>query len=236
MKAVILAAGKGERLRGVIDNVPKPMIRYKGKPILQHNIELCKEYGIREFLVNTHHLPEAIQSYFGDGSAFGIKIHYSFEKEILGTAGALNNFRDQLAEEEFFVLYGDNFSNFDLSLLQTEFRKHECIGVIAFHYRQDVSQSGVGEFAHDGRILRFVEKPNPGTTESHWVNAGIYFLSPAILDYIPPGFSDFARDIIPGLLDRNIPLYSVRSRTTLKAFDTPELLRDALEGTNDTEG
>ncbi len=236
MKAVILAAGKGERLRGVVDDVPKPMIRYKGKPILQHNIELCKAFGIREFFINTHHLPESIRSYFGDGSAFGIDLHYSFEEEILGTAGALNNFREQLIGEEFFVLYGDNFSNIDLSLLKAEFDTHHCIGVIAFHHREDVLQSGVGEFAPDGRILRFVEKPKPGITDSHWVNAGIYFLSPAIFQHIPLGFSDFAKDIIPDLLNQNIPLYSVRSEALLWAFDTPDLLRDALNGSNDFEG
>ncbi len=228
MKALLLAAGKGERLRGVVDDVPKPMIIYKGKPILRHNIELCKAIGIREFFINTHHLPEIIQSYFGDGSAFGITVHYSFEEEILGTAGALNSFREQLIGEAFFVIYGDNFSQFALSSLITEFHKHDCIGVIAFHYREDVSQSGVGEFAPDGRIIRFVEKPNPGITDSHWVNAGIYYLSPAILGHIPAGFSDFAKDIFPALLAQDTALYSVRSDTPLKAFDTPDLLRDAL--------
>ncbi len=236
MKAVILAAGKGERLRGVVDDVPKPMIIYKGKPILQHNIELCKATGIGEFFINTHHLPEVIQSCFGDGSAFGITVHYSFEEEILGTAGALNSFREQLIGEPFFVIYGDNFSQFDLSSLITEFHKHDCIGVIAFHYREDVSQSGVGEFAADGRIKRFVEKPGPGESNSHWVNAGIYYLSPDILDYIPPGFADFAKDIIPALLGRDVALYSVCSKTELKAFDTPEMLRESLGGEIESKG
>ncbi len=227
MKALLLAAGKGQRLKGTVDNIPKPMISYMGKPVLQHNIELCREYGVTELFINTHHLPEVIQSYFGDGSSFGVRIHYSFESELLGTAGALNNFRDQLGEEEFFVLYGDNFSKFDLGSLTKEFHKHDCIGVIAFHQRDDVSHSGVGEFASDGQIIRFVEKPAPGITDSHWVNAGIYYLSPAILGHIPAGFSDFAKDIFPGLLAKNVALYGVRSDIPLKAFDTPDLLRDA---------
>ncbi|MCL4539984.1 MAG: nucleotidyltransferase family protein [Bacteroidetes bacterium] len=228
MKALILAAGKGERLKGTIDNIPKPMIEYRGKPVLQHNIELCRKYGIREIFINTHHMADVIKSYFGDGSAFGVKIVYSFEIEMLGTAGALNNFRDHLSGEEFFVLYGDNFSGFGLNSLVEEYRKHDCIGIIAFHYREDVSQSGVGEFAADGRILRFVEKPKPGCSDSHWVNAGIYYLSPEILKYIPEGGSDFAKDVIPGLLERGLPLYSVCSDVQLKAFDTPQLLRDAF--------
>ena len=79
MKAVILAAGKGERLKEVTDRIPKPMIEYKGKPILQHNIELCKKFGIDEIFINTHHLHEIIQNYFSDGKKFGVKISYSVE-------------------------------------------------------------------------------------------------------------------------------------------------------------
>lgn len=235
MKAVILAAGKGERLKGTVDNIPKPMIEYQGKPVLQHNIELCKRFGIGEIFINTYHLADVIQSHFGDGSAFGVRIRYSLEEEILGTAGALNNFKDYLSGEEFFVLYGDNFSNFDLSSLLHEYGKHACVGVIAFHYREDVSQSGVGEFDQDGRILRFVEKPKPGASDSHWVNAGMYYLNPEIFKYIPEGFSDFAMDVIPALLERGIPLYGVRSDVELKAFDTPRLLRDAMRGKSDPE-
>lgn len=235
MKAVILAAGKGERLKGTVDDIPKPMIEYQGKPILEHNIELCKRFGVTEFFINTHHLADVITSHFGDGSGLGVKIRYSYEKEMLGTSGALRNFKQYLSGEEFFVLYGDNFSGFNLNSLVEEYRKHDCIGVIAFHYREDVSQSGVGEFTPDGKILRFVEKPKPGTSDSHWVNAGIYYLSPAILQYIPEGFSDFARDVIPTLLERDLSLYSVRSDVKLKAFDTPQLLRDSLEGTGDPE-
>jgi len=239
MKAVILAAGKGERLKGTVDDIPKPMIIYRGKPILQHNIELCERFGVREFFINTHHLPMVIRSFFGDGSAFGVKIQYSFEPEQLGTAGALNNFRDGLNGESFYVLYGDNFSEYDLGLLKSTFENRklasrgECIGVIAFHYREDVLQSGVGELDEEGRIIRFIEKPAEGTTMSRWVNAGIYYLSPKILDRIPKGFSDFGKDIFPRLIEDGVPLYGVCSKTPVKAFDTPELMRSSLGVTDE---
>lgn len=229
MKAVILAAGKGERLKGTVDDIPKPMIMYHGKPILQHNLELCRKYGISEIFMNTHHLPERIKSYFGDGSAFQMKITYSYEEELLGTAGALNNFRKELADKPFFVLYGDNYSGFDLTSLVLEYQKHACIGVIGFHYREDVSQSGVGEFAQDGRILRFIEKPRSGATESKWVNAGIYYVSAEILRHISVGYSDFGKDIFPKLIREGVPLYSVCSDALLRAFDTPEMMRFSLE-------
>lgn len=235
MKAVILAAGKGERLKGVVDDIPKPMIKYRGKPLLQHNLERCREFGIKEICINTSHLADAIQSYFGDGSSFGVRIHFSRESEMLGTAGALNNFRHILDGEPFFVLYGDNYSHIDLASLVRKMEEQKCLGVIAFHYREDVSHSGVGEFGADGRIIRFVEKPKPGTTSSHWVNAGVYLFNPAILRHIDAGFSDFAKDIFPSLLTRNVPLYAVLSETKLKAFDTPEMLRDSFEDRGDAE-
>jgi len=86
MRAVLLAAGMGERLREIVQTIPKPMIMYDGKPILQHNIELCRQYGVKEIYINTHHLAENIMEYFGDGARFGVKIYYSYEPELLGTS------------------------------------------------------------------------------------------------------------------------------------------------------
>ncbi len=235
MKAVLLAAGKGERLKGTVEDTPKPMIIYGGKPILQHNIELCKKHGIEQLYINTHHLPGKITDFFGDGSKLGVRVTYSFEPELLGTSGALNGFREHLRSENFYVLYGDNYSDYDLGLLKKTFEAGKSAGVVAFHQREDVSQSGVGEFAEDGRIVRFIEKPGKGMTDSHWVNAGIYYLSPKILEYIPNGFSDFGRDIFPRLLAEGVPLYGVRSTARVRAFDTPELLPAGLGGKDDSK-
>lgn len=236
MKAVLLAAGKGERLRGTLEEIPKPMIIFRGKPILQHNIELCKRHGIEELYINTHHLAGKIKDYFGDGSKLGVNITYSFEPELLGTSGALDSFREFLRNDDFYVIYGDNYSDYDLGLLRKAFKAVECAGVVAFHHREDVSQSGVGEFADNGRIVRFLEKPGKGMTDSHWVNAGIYYLSSDVLEHIPAGFSDFGKDIFPRLLAEGVPLYSVRSTAHVAVFDTPELLRASLGGTDDSEG
>ena len=89
MQAIILAAGKGERLKEITQSIPKPMIEFNGKPILQYNIELCKKYNINEIYINIHHLPEKITDYFGNGERFGVNIKYSYEEELLGTAGAV---------------------------------------------------------------------------------------------------------------------------------------------------
>lgn len=228
MKAVLLAAGKGERLQGITREIPKPMISFRGKPLLLHNIELCRRYGIRDLYINTHHLPDTITSYFGDGKKFDVNIHYSLEQELLGTAGAVKNFEEFLKDEPFFVVYADNYSDWDLDSLKRTFVKHQCVGVIAFHWREDVSSSGVAEFDDHSRILRFFEKPKARETDSHWVNAGIYYFSPKILDYIPPAFSDFGRDIFPTLIRNHVPLYGVCENTPLKGFDTPEMYNNNL--------
>ncbi|MDP1623933.1 MAG: nucleotidyltransferase family protein [Bacteroidales bacterium] len=231
MNAIILAAGRGERLGEITQTLPKPMVRHLGKPVLQHNIELCRRSGIREICINLYHLPEVIRDYFGDGAGFGVNISYSVEQELLGTSGAVKNIARQSPEftrQPFFVLYGDNYSNFNLSSLELKMKETDALGVVGFHYREDVSTSGVAEFDIDGRIISFVEKPTPGETNSHWVNAGIYLLNPAILDDIPDGNSDFARNIFPEMLNKKIPLYGVCDQGDVKAFDTPEMMKNNL--------
>lgn len=207
------------------------MICYKGKPILEHNIELCKNYGIKDIYINLHHHPEHVTSYFGNGENWGVNINYNFEEILLGTAGAVKNIfkkyhllSDCQKNEPFFVIYGDNFSNCDLSALFNLTTNQNCIASIAFHYRKDVSASGVAEFNNFNQIIKFIEKPKAGTTNSNWVNAGVYNLNTKILEYIPEGISDFSYDIFPNLLNLNIPLFGLLENTDVIAFDTLELL------------
>jgi len=228
MKAVILAAGKGERLKNITVSTPKPMIVFKGKPIIQYNIELCKKYGIEDIYINVHHHAEQIKEYFGDGRRFGVKIEYSFEKELLGTSGAVKKIADEFWKGEnqddfFFVIYGDQFSGFNLSSMIKKINQYETLGVIAFHYREDVEHSGVSEFDDDYRITRFIEKPKKGETKSHWVNAGIYLLKKEIMNFIPKGVSDFAKEIFPQMLKSEMPLYGICEKLDVRYFDTIEM-------------
>ena len=110
----MLAAGKGTRLSSVTATTPKSLIKVNGKSILEHAIELCRRHGITEFFINTHHHAEKITSSLGDGARFGVKITYSYEPELLGTAGAIRNFMGHLTHDPFFVLYGDNYSDYNL--------------------------------------------------------------------------------------------------------------------------
>src|SRR5581483_7303519 len=108
MRAVILAAGEGQRLHPLTKDVPKPMLTLAGRPILEHNVRMLARYGITDIAINTHHCPGSIVEHFGDGSSLGVKITYAPEKTLLGTAGALIPLRECLSST-FVVLYGDNF-------------------------------------------------------------------------------------------------------------------------------
>jgi NDP-sugar pyrophosphorylase family protein len=261
IRAIILAAGKGERLKEITENIPKPMIIFRGKPILQHNIELCRSFGIKDIFINLYHLPEKITDYFGNGGKFGVNIKYSYEKELLGTAGAVKKIVNEFfippvswrshpygnspgeaiptggplakpspreVPESFFVLYGDNYSRYNLNLLKEKQLETDSSCIIAFHYREDTSHSGVAESDKSGRVLRFIEKPKAGETESHWVNAGIYLLKPGIINYIDEVNSDFGKNIFPLMLNKNIPVYGICENSAVIAFDDPEMYKNSF--------
>jgi NDP-sugar pyrophosphorylase family protein len=200
MRAFILAAGEGRRLRPLTERVPKPMIEVRGRPILEHNVRLLVRAGVRDITINTHYLPDVVTTNFDDGKKFGARISYSHETELLGTAGALNAVRDRF-EETFVVVYGDNLTTCDLSRLIEVHRSGQATATIAVYARDDVSQSGVVVLDGDDRVLRFVEKPQAEERLGHWVNAGLLVLEPSIFRYIPSeGFSDFGRDVFPAAL------------------------------------
>ena len=225
MNAIILAAGKGERLGKITEKLPKPMIKIDEKSIIQHNIELCHKNYIFDIFINLYHLSSELHHHIKH--AITGNIHYSYERELLGTSGGVKKIIDDFHHfyKNFFVIYGDNYhSNIDFDSLIKKSEETDAIAVISFHYREDVENSGVAEFDENGRILSFIEKPEPGETNSQWVNAGVYYLNPKIMDFIPEGYSDFSKDIFPLLLKNNIPIYGICGNSIVKAFDTPEML------------
>jgi mannose-1-phosphate guanylyltransferase len=223
VKAVILAAGKGTRLKGITERIPKPLLKVRGESILEHQLRLCAAAKIENVFINTHHLSEKIREFAGDGSRFSLKVAYSYEPELLGTAGALNNFRENLAGDDILVLYGDNYFDLDLQSLQRFHQEKHALVTAAVHHRDDVSQSGMIELDSDKRVKRFVEKPPVNERTSNLVSAGVYLLDPRVLNYIPPGYSDFGYDIIPRLIAENKPVFGYQLTSQLIAIDTPEL-------------
>lgn len=222
MRAMILAAGEGSRLRPLTADVPKPMLRISGRPILEHGIRLLASHGITDLVINLHHRPEAVTEYFGDGAAWGVSIHYSHEPCLLGTAGAVRKVAE-LFDQTFLVLYGDNLTDCDIGRLRSFHKERGATATVALFHRDNPTASGIAELERDGRIVRFVERPCPEDVFSHWVNAGILIVEPQVIEMIPPERpSDFGRDVLPDLLLRGYPVYGYRMRENLWWIDRPE--------------
>jgi len=209
-QAMMLAAGQGMRLRPLTDRIPKCMVPLGGKPLLEYGIRWLQKHGVTELAINLHHLPETVTEYFGDGQRWGLHITYSREPEPLGTAGGVKQMAT-FFRGPFFVWYGDNLSTCRLDRLWERHKSRGGAATVALHYREDPSHAGIVGLDDQDRITRFLEKPAPGEVFSHWVNAGIYVLEPAVLDVIPSGRAvDFGRDVCPAMLAAGGALYGYR--------------------------
>jgi len=224
MKAVVLAAGKGTRLRPLTHFLPKVMIRIKGKPVLEYHLDQLARAGIRDVYINLHYLPDKTKSYFDDGSKWGIRIQYSYEPTVLGTAGAVKKLEAELGDDPFLVVYGDNFLEMDYEKFIDFSESNEGIGAVAVFEKDDVTECGILEVGKRGRILRFMEKPNPSEAFSHWANAGIFYFRKRIFSYVGPGYSDFGYDVLPGILKAGETLVAYKLKTQVWGIDNLESL------------
>jgi NDP-sugar pyrophosphorylase family protein len=227
MKAFIVAAGLGTRLRPLTNSVPKCMIDIGGHPLLWYHIMLLKHYGISEIWINTHWLADQVTGFFGDGSKFGVHLYYSHEQELLGTSGALKNPNSEISSafshQEFLISYGDNFTNFNYSKFLQFHSSHpnSTMSIAAFSSPEPWTQ-GVIEKDSTDKIIALTEKPPKDEVKSDLVNGGIYICTPKVMEIIPAGFSDFAKDIIPQLLKQQNNLYCYHLPDYLQDTGTPE--------------
>ena len=223
MKAMILAAGKGTRVRPITHIVPKPMIPILQKPVMEFLLELLREHGFTEVMVNVSHLAEEIENYFRDGQRFGVEIAYSFEGRIedgqligdaLGSAGGLKKIQtfQRFFDDTFVVLCGDALIDLDLS---EAVRRHKAKGAMASLItkrvpRDQVSSYGVVVTDDDGRVRSFQEKPSVDEAASDMINTGIYIFEPEVLDYVPDGVPfDIGSDLFPRLVADNAAFYAL---------------------------
>jgi mannose-1-phosphate guanylyltransferase len=205
---MLLGAGLGTRLRPITNELPKPMVPILGEPVMGHILRLLERHGFREVISNVHYLPDTIRNYFRDGSDYGVQLEYSLEEELLGTAGGVRNVHDFLGDETFLIISGDALTDIDLSALWARHRQAGGIGTLALKKVEDPSQLGVVILGEDGRIQGFQEKPDPAEALSDLGSCGIYVFEPEIFDHFPEkDFVDWAQDVFPTLLDRDIPLF-----------------------------
>ncbi|MBP1668852.1 MAG: histidinol-phosphate phosphatase family protein, partial [Bacteroidetes bacterium] len=224
MQAIILAGGKGSRLAELTQKIPKPMLKIGDRPLLQHQIELLKKYGITDIVILVNTMKNVIMDYFGDGSAFGVSVSYFEEEEPLGTAGGFKEIENQL-KDYFLVLYGDVMVNMDLSRLVAFHHNKNSECTLVLHPNNHPSDSDLVEMNDTGRITAFHPKPHPpGLIYRNLVNAGVYVLSRDILKWIEKGKkTDFGRQVFPSLY-KDIRMYGYHTAEYLKDMGTPERL------------
>ncbi len=226
---MVLAAGLGTRLRPLTEDKPKCLVPLAGRPLIGWTLEWLRRAGVTECVINLHYLPEKVQQFVGDGSGYGLRVTYSYEPELLGTAGAVNKVAS-FFDTPFYVIYSDNFSQWDIRKLKFEYERNNSIGTVAVHWREDVTQSGMVEFDQNNRILRLVEKPKPEGVTSHYVNAGFYYLNPRVFNYIPEGKPcDFAFNVFPEMLRAREEMYAVKMEDPIMGIDTIESYNRANE-------
>jgi mannose-1-phosphate guanylyltransferase len=225
MKAMILAAGKGTRVRPLTYDLPKPMIPLLGKPVMAYLVEHLAKYGVTEIMVNVSYLHDKIEDYFGEGDQFGVQIGYSFEGytkddgEVvpmpIGSAGGMKKIQEfgGFFDQTTIVLCGDALIDLDIkSALFEHKRKGALASVVTREVPWDkVSSYGVVVSDADGRITQFQEKPSQEEAKSNFISTGIYIFEPEVIDLIPPGVPfDIGSELFPLLAERGLPFYAQR--------------------------
>ncbi len=223
MKAMILAAGKGTRVRPITYTIPKPLIPILQKPVMEFLLELLRQHGFDQIMVNVSHLAHEIEGYFRDGQRFGVDIGYSFEGSIVdgklvgeavGSAGGLRKIQDFNAffDDTFVVLCGDALIDLDLTAAVKQHRANGAIATVVTKKvpKEDVPSYGVVVTDDNGRIKSFQEKPSVEEALSTDINTGIYIFEPEIFDYIPPKQEfDIGGELFPKLVEKEAPFYAV---------------------------
>ncbi|MBI5140470.1 MAG: nucleotidyltransferase family protein [Candidatus Vogelbacteria bacterium] len=225
MKAVILCAGLGTRLRPITDSIPKVMIDIGGKPLLQYHIEWLVGQGIRDVGINLFYLPNAITDYFGNGDQFGAKIVYSHQDKLAGTAADFKQFENFVGNDQCLIIYGDNLFILDLNKFKKFHNDKQGIASIAVKEWEDPTSKGIVGLDSSSRILWFKEKPKKEEVTTNIGNAGIYMVEPKIFSYIEKGTDqDFGKDIFPLILQSNGKIYGYKLTDYHIDIGTPETL------------
>lgn len=230
MKTVIMAGGKGTRISSVASDIPKPMIKIAGKPVLEHEIEILRDQGFRDMIITVSHLGQMIMDYFGDGSKvspvtgkpFGVHIEYFNEVQPLGNAGALFQMKDKLTED-FLLLNADAMFNVDFNRFVDYHRKHGALATLFTHPNSHPYDSGVIIADDENRVQRWLtkEEPRPEFYKNR-VNAGLHVLSPELLkQHIDSQKIDLDRQILKPLAGSG-KMVCYDSPEYVKDMDTPE--------------
>ena len=228
-QAIILAGGAGTRLKDRLGDLPKPMIPVAGRPLLEHQVELCRRHGFTDSIFFIHYRADLIEKYFGDGTKWGMRIRYVIEREPLGTAGAVLAGLSELADR-FLVLYGDTMVNVDLGRIWKAHETAKAEATLLLHPNDHPLDSDLVEVNEASRVVAFHNRPHPtGRWFQNLVNAGLYVLEKQpLLTHAPrtthhaPRLLDFGKDLFPTMLRNGASLLGYNSPEFIKDIGTPE--------------
>lgn len=223
MKAMILGAGAGTRLRPITNKIPKPMFPIINKPVLEFLIELLKKHEISEIMINISHLGNVIQEYIRDGYRYGVNIGYSFEGKFvegqleakpIGSAGGMKKIQEERGffDEAFIVLCGDSIIDLDITEALKFHKEHKALATIITRKveKEQIPNYGIVVTDSDSRVLSFQEKPSVEEALSDIANTGIYIFEPEVFDFIPSGeFYDIGSQLFPKLVSLEKRVYAV---------------------------
>jgi mannose-1-phosphate guanylyltransferase len=202
MKAMVLAAGLGTRLRPLTYEITKPMVPVLDRPVMEHILDLLARHSVDQVVANLHYFPDSIREHFGE------RISYRYEPELLGTAGGVRACADFFGDEPFLVISGDALTDIDLTAFIDRHSEAGGIATLAVKKVADTREYGVVLHDREGRITGFQEKPKPEEALSNLGNCGIYLFEPQIFDYFPERpFVDWAQDVFPVLLENDVPFH-----------------------------
>lgn len=227
MQSLILAGGKGTRLRPLTMHTPKPIVPIANRPFLLYQLELLKRAEVRNVILSLSYQPQKIEDRLGDGTDYNVRISYTVEASPLGTAGAYRNAAG-LISETTVILNGDVLTDIDLNDVIRLHHEREAVATIVLTPVPNPTAYGLVETDSDGRVRRFLEKPKQEEVTCDTINAGIYILEPRVLDYVPEGEPFmFEYGVFPKLLERNEPFYAYIWRGYWRDIGTSASYRQA---------
>jgi mannose-1-phosphate guanylyltransferase len=208
-RAMVLAAGLGTRMRPLTLVRAKPVLPVLGRPLVHWTLELLAAHGITDVMINLHHLPRTVRAAVGDGRAFGLKVSYSFEREILGTGGGPRKVRRWIGDEPLLLVNGDVVFDFDLTRLRRRHEQSRAPATLGLIPNPDPRRYSAVVTGPDGRVRSLAGLPRSarGTVSMF---TGVHVLDPALLDRLPPGPSDTVRHLYAPLVAEGRPPLGVR--------------------------
>ncbi len=227
MKAVILAGGKGTRLFPLTREIPKALVRIGRKPVIEHQIMLLKDYGIKEIWILAGFLGDQIREYLQDGRKWKVKIHYLQEKKPLGTAGALKTLEKIIQKDDFLVFSGDVMLDFDIKRFIAYYRQKKAFTIIV-HPNDHPADSDLVEVDNKGEIISLLRRPHPkGSIFRNLSIASAYIFSPKIFKHIPQRRKcDIEKDVLPLILKSKEKVYVYNTPEYIKDIGTPKRLEE----------